>query len=432
MYQIEKSQMKPQIPSKYDIIPIHTSDVASFLRCRRYWNWASPARQNLRHKVTIYGVNTNLWFGSGIHYALEMYYNPALKRDPVEAFQTWFEYQWNGGVVDEDWLDRTYDIHPKDLGEQAPQERNSEGQYEDSGLSVHLYQIRGLRELLPDPKHEEFEAFRLLGIGMMEFYKEWAAKHDNFEVIAAESVFSVPLLKADGSILTALDTRKESPNYGKRLEVHARGKRDTIIYDGENNQFGLIDYKTATVINEDYFTKLENDPQVSNYMWASQLEARMYDLPYKVLSFCDYQAMWKKVAGDVLVLKDGISPSLSRTEQSCTAEAFSQYIADNGLLDWFENNPKAKAFYEYLVREGDDRYINRHRAYRSQAALRTTGEELAMIAEEMLSENLKIYKKPSGSFDCTRCAFRAPCLAVDDKSDWPEMIKQGYEMNRDR
>src|SRR3954452_15910762 len=104
---------KVEIPNKYDIIPIHTSDVASFLRCRRYWNWSSPTRSNLRHKVEIYGIDTNLWFGSGIHYALEMYYNPALRRDPVEAFQTWFEYQWNGGIVTEDWLDRTYDINPQ-------------------------------------------------------------------------------------------------------------------------------------------------------------------------------------------------------------------------------------------------------------------------------------------------------------------------------
>src|SRR5205814_1057248 len=110
--------------------------------------------------------------------------------------------------------------------------------------------------------------------------------------------------------------RNESPNFGKRLEVHARGKRDTIIYDFQNDQYGLIDYKTASKIDEDYFLKLENDAQVSNYMWASQMEAKMYDLPWKVLSFCDYQAMWKAYPHEVQVLKDGISPSLSKTEQS--------------------------------------------------------------------------------------------------------------------
>lgn len=409
---------KVEIPSKYDIIPIHTSDVASFLRCRRYWNWTSPTRSNLRHRVEIYGINTNLWFGSGIHYALEMHYNPTIKRDPVEAFQTWFEYQWNGGLVTEDWLDRTYDISPQ--------------KEFFSDLNNPLWKIRGLKELLPDPRHEEFDDFRKLGIGMMEYYNTWATKHDGFEVVAAEAVFSIPLLLSDGSLLTARDEREESPNYGKVLEVHARGKRDTIIYDPENDQYGLIDFKTASKIDEDYFLKTENDAQISNYMWATQMEARMYDLPYKIISFCDYQAMWKEVPGEVKVLQNGITPSISKTEQTCTAETFARYIHDNGLMQWYADNEKAKAFYNWLVSEDQIRFVHRHRAYRSQAALTITGQEIAMIAEEMLSPNLKVYKRPSGDRNCTRCVMRTPCLAMDDNSDWPEMIKSGYELNRGR
>lgn len=418
----ETAYSKVVIPDKYDIIPIHTSDVANFLRCRRYWNWSSPARSNLRHRVEIYGINTNLWFGSGIHYALEMYYNPALKRDPVEAFQTWYEYQWNGGLVTEDWIERTYDIAPEAWTIDTVSE----------GPEIPLWKIRGLKELLPDPSHEEFAQLRELGIGMMNFYKDWAPRNDKFEVVAAEAVYSVPLITSEGNILTAIDTRKESPHVGERLEVHQRGKRDTIIFDPEANQYGLIDYKTASIINEDYFKKLENDAQISNYMWGSQVEAKMFDLPYTIISFIDYQAMWKVYPHEILVLSDGVSPSLDKAKQSCTAEMFADYIKNSGMTEWYDDNPKAQAFYEMLVREGDTRFINRHRAYRSQAALRTTGQELAMIAEEMLSTSLKIYKRPSGDMSCTRCVFRPPCLAMDDGSDWPNMIANGYEENRGR
>ena len=90
-----------EIPGKHDIIPIHCSDVASFKRCRRYWAFSSPTRQNLRRRVDLYGISMPLWFGTGIHYALEMFYNPTLRRDPVESWETWFDYQWNGGVVTE-------------------------------------------------------------------------------------------------------------------------------------------------------------------------------------------------------------------------------------------------------------------------------------------------------------------------------------------
>lgn len=421
---------KVEIPSKWDVIPIHTSDVASFLTCRRKWNWGSPARQNLRHKVEIYGLDPNLWFGSGIHYALEMYYNPSLRRDPVEAFQTWFEYQWSGGTVTEEWLDRTYDIEPQLLA--GVEGVNTPDGMKFGTVEPTTWKIKGLKELLPDPNQEEFMELRELGIGMMNFYKEWAPKNDTFEVVAAEAVYSVPLIDADGVPLTSIDTRADSPNLHRRLEVHQRGKRDVIIYDAANNQYGLRDYKTASVIGDDYFKKLENDPQVSNYAWASQMEAKMWDLPWKVISFVDYQALWKKYPNEVLVLKDGVSPSISRTDQSCTAEMFSDYIVNAGMQQWYEDNDKAQAFYNHLVTEGDKRFINTHKAYRTQAALNITGQELAMVAEEMLAENLKIYKRATGDRSCTRCAFRVPCLAMDDGSDWPDMIENGYEVNRDR
>src|SRR6187431_1672011 len=173
----------PVIPSKWDIIPIHASDVSAYKRCRRYWNWSSPTRTNLRRRVDLHGVKIELWFGTGIHYALEMYYDPMLQRDPVEAFKTWYDYQWNGGIVTEDWLDRTYDIRPTRVTQTS-----------DEGTSYHAWKIKGLKHLLPNVEvvQEEFENHYELGVGMLNFYKEWAQKNDDFVVVAAESVFSIP------------------------------------------------------------------------------------------------------------------------------------------------------------------------------------------------------------------------------------------------
>jgi hypothetical protein len=103
----------PEIPSKFDVVPLHNSDRGSFLRCRRYWDWSSPARNNLPLRADIHGINPNLWFGTGIHWALEQYYQPGLRRDPVEAWTTWFDIQWRGGTVTEEWLDRVYDLNPR-------------------------------------------------------------------------------------------------------------------------------------------------------------------------------------------------------------------------------------------------------------------------------------------------------------------------------
>src|SRR5262245_39171121 len=244
------------IPNKYDVIPVHASDIASFMRCRRYWNWASPTRNNLRKTVEINGINVNFWFGNGIHYSLEHYYNPVLSRDPVETFKTWFAMQWHGGIIpfDDDMLEQVYDPNPKEteLG----------------------WEIRGLNDLLPIGDEEEFAAFLELGIGMMEFYKTYAKKNDEFEVVAVESKFSVPLE------FESVDIREESPNYGKSIEVHLRGKRDAVIYYPERKdpkwQYTILDHKTAGKIDEDYFLKLENDPQCTTYIVATTYEARTY------------------------------------------------------------------------------------------------------------------------------------------------------------
>src|SRR6478735_7678608 len=103
----------PERPSKWDIIPIHSSDRATFKFCRRQWKWSSPNQLNLVPRASVYGVNKNFWFGTGIHYALERYYNPGLREDPWIAWETWFELQWRGGVVAEDEVKQFADRDPQ-------------------------------------------------------------------------------------------------------------------------------------------------------------------------------------------------------------------------------------------------------------------------------------------------------------------------------
>lgn len=411
----------PPVPDKFDIIPIHASDVNSFLRCRRYWDWTSPTRNNLRKRVDINGVNLNLWFGSGIHYALEMYYNPFLSRDPVEAFETWFNYQWEGGLVTEEWLERTYDVKPV------------EKVFENDHIHhERAWFIRGLRDMHPDPDHDEFMELKDLGIGMMKFYREYAPKNDDFVIVSPEAKFSVPLMHPDtGKILTAVDVREQSPNYGKKLEVHARGQRDAILYRPAVNRYGIIDHKSAAKVDEDYFIKLDTDPQCSTYIWASQQEAIIHDLPYKEVDEVIYQALRKTYPRPPTQLKNG-TPSLNRTEEGTTAEMFAEFVRENGLVPWFEANEKAQGYYTWLLESGDENFIVRRSTYRTPTMVKNTGRNLAMVALEMLDPKLRIYPHFTGNYDCTRCAFRPPCIAEEDGSDVGFMLDNGYERNRGR
>lgn len=407
----------PDLPSKWDVIPIHGSDVASFKRCRRYWDWTSPSRNNLRRRVDIHGVNMPLWFGTGIHYALEMYYDPILRHDPVESWLTWYNYQWEGGVVGEEWLERTYDIHPRLL--------ISEEDYEER----ERWYIRGLKELLPNVElvQEDFEFHKQLGVGMMTFYKDYAERTDDFVVVAAESSYSIPLG------FEAIDQREDSPNFGQSLEVHARGKRDAIIYFPEYDKYGIIDHKTAAVINEQYFKKLEKDEQCSNYLWAAMQEAKLEGYPWsgKVISHIIYNAVRKNYPKEPSRLKNGLL-SLDRTKEGTSAELFQQTIlSDPDLEHWFRHNEKAQAYYTYLCEMGDSLFVQRTPVMRNQYEIEATGEHLRMVAKEMVSSP-PIYPNPTGEFRCLECAFRAPCIAADDGSDWKGMLTDGYEANRDR
>lgn len=231
------------IPSKWDIVPIHNSDRGSFKNCRRKWDWSSPARRNLTVRADIHGINIPMWFGTGIHYALEQYYSPLIKRDPVEAFKTWFDVQWHGGVVTEEWLPRVYDLNPQSTPDGS------------------MWTVRGLDDVLPDPDQYEFESLMELGVQMLTFYKRYAQVNDAFEVIVAEHDFSVPIWDYENEcILRAVDAREDSPNYGKILEVHARGRLDAITAK-PSGKLGIMDYKTAAKVGDDYFRKLENDEQ---------------------------------------------------------------------------------------------------------------------------------------------------------------------------
>lgn len=396
----------PDIPTKWDIIPIHTSDVASFLRCRRYWNWSSPAKNNLRTRADISGINPNLWFGTGIHYALEKYYHPLLKQDPVITWQTWFKVQWDGGEVTEEELEQTYDNNPHPL---------TNGNY----------QVRGLRDILPQYDEEEFLAYRELGTNMLDFYKMYAAENDDFVVIATESTYSVPLG------FSAVDMRENSPNYGKEIEVHARGKRDTICYRERTDSFFVSDYKTAAKVDEDYFAKLDTDPQVSNYIWASREEAVLFDLPWKGINECLYQALKKAFPSPPTMLKSGL-PSLNRTEENTTPQLFSEFVVSNNLELWFEETDKAKSYYNWLVERGDKAFIERRSTFRSKTYLNNVGKNLRMIAEEMLSPDLRMYPRFTNEHSCLKCGFRAPCLAVEDGADADFIIDNNYETNRGR
>jgi hypothetical protein len=428
--------LAPEIPGKYDIIPIHNSDRASFRRCRRYWDWSSPSRHNLTIRADVHGINIPMFFGTGCHYALEQYYNPFLRRDPVEAFKTWFDIQWRGGQVTEDWLDKVYDLKPKPVGFAQPPvtatgDSPTEEQIDTWLENSQLYQVRGLEDILPDPDHNEWDELFELGVGMMTYYKEYAAINDDFTVVVAEHQFSIPIWDYENKqILRAVDQREQSYNYGKSVEVHARGKQDAI-YVRPNDKFGILENKTATKWGEDELRKLESDEQCTHYLYAAEVEATYYDLPHRgePLEEVIYNVLRKAYPKPPTELSNGMF-SVDRQNESTTYDILMDWISKN--MPGVPLSEKQQGYVDYLRDVGDENFIVRKPVRRNRHQLRNAGMRLYLETLDMLAPDLRIYPNISNSFKCLNCAFRPPCMAKEDGSDWQELIKSNYTINKDR
>jgi len=131
------------------------------------------------------------------------------------------------------------------------------------------------------------------------------------------------------------------------------------------------------------------------------------------------------------MLKNG-TPSISRTDEAATAKMFNDYIEEHNLRVWYDANEKAQNYYNWLIDQGDRRFIERKTTFRSQNFMDSTGQHLREIAEEMLDPNLRLYPRYTNDNMCLKCAFRAPCLATEDGSDPQFILDNNYETNRGR
>jgi len=401
----------PKIPSKFDVIPIHASDRGTFKTCRRKWEWSSPMKMNLVPNVEQTGIDIRLWFGSGVHYALAQYYDPVIQRDPVETFKSWWQLQYHGGLVTQELAELSYDRRPKRQGV--------------------VFKVDGLKDMLPVSEDlEAYEDHLDLGIGMLEFYKEYAERKDNFAVICEERTFSVPIVDREGNVLMMVD-----PRDGVVKEVHLRGTQDAIIQDLSSGQYGIMEHKTAVSIDENYHRKLEKDEQCTTYMYAAECEARLHGLEYDRVSFVLYNALRKAYPKPPTSVRNGLF-SVNRQTESTTYEMLMAYIQQNGLEPivfgdseiGIEPDLKLKAYVDYVKEQGDEQFIVRTPVRRNRAEIESCGERAYMEALDML-DSPRIYPNPTGAYSCLNCIFRVPCIARDDGSSWEMILQDNFESN---
>jgi hypothetical protein len=335
-------------------IAIHTHDRITFKRCRRKWLLSSPLKASMRIKGD---QPLALWLGTGGHFALEDYHGYRRFPDMEEA------------------LGAYYDAFSEDE--------------------------------LPPGAGEELGNI----VGILEYYKTWLARRDEYETVWIDGVPQV-------EVHFQLELRELSESLGR--PVYYEGTFDRVVVDSDGGWW-LVDYKFVSSIDTD---KLETDLQVSSYLWAAE---QHYQRPFEGMLYIQLTKSPPEYP------KPLVRGGLSVDKRQRTTHA----LYRQALLEFYPDGKFPQQYIEFLnylaeqeTPEGD-RFIWWTKVRRNQASKMSTFQHILMEGYEMLNPHLSIY--PNSTRDCMwDCSFRSVCLAMDDGGDWEYLLKEQYEIVEER
>lgn len=368
---------------------IHTSEIRSFLGCRRRWNWA------YRQRIVPDTPARPLQFGIAFHNGMEVFYEPTTwsKTSPEEKTKLAIEAF---------------------ISSCEEQRRN-------------FLRVTGQTSLLEADGDDYTERIDL-GIGMLEWYGlQIHPKHDiwfkpvmvevPFQVIIKNPATGEPLrcyapavhpsaeestnVFHNNSIGEVLRTCGQVHEYG--AVVTFDGRIDAIMQDLVNGGYLLWDHKSAAQIRKDD-RLLHLDPQVNGYTWAAAVEL---DLDIRGFLYVEYRKDYPKPPEPLSRAYKG--RHFSTNKQAPTdLENFTRTVQKFDPDGW-----AAGRYYEYvewLKSPEAPVFHKRFPILKTRKNLKSVAENIYNIAKDMINTNLSIYPN-AGTFSCSGCAYYTPCLA---------------------
>jgi hypothetical protein len=264
---------------------------------------------------------------------------------------------------------------------------------------------RGLSKLAPH-EQEDWEALRDQGLGLLEAYFSWAPTVDEFapSQVRAEIDVRVPDPERAGCDLVSPDGRP----------VHYRDRADLLVID-ENHGYWLVEHRVLPGPWPD-LDVLARTERCLGWCWAWEA-----DRPGMRVEGTIFNEI--RIGAILPTTPRGLPAQRGTVGQ--TDEAY-QRPWDNPARD-----DRAEPSYDTRVQLGE--HFRRVQKARRPAELASFGGRLARQAQEMIAEDTAAYPSPTPA-NCDRCAFRAPCLAMDAGGDVPSLLATGYrqraEMDR--
>lgn len=354
-------------PGKDNVARIRTSDRIAFKRCRRKWGWNSHLRGNLGPKES----QAPLWFGTGMHFALEDFHGYNVYGSPTEAFKAYCQ--------------ATHSLRTK---------INIPAMYNE------------LREL---------------GIGMMDYYSMWLSERDIYKTFWFNGI---PQVEVRAHVEIPFDIKAKYPTSPYDKAVYSV-TIDRVVEDPEDGGLWLVDYKSAKAIQTLHYA---TDPQIGAYYWAA---GYIYDRPIKGFIYQQHRKDSPQIPRVTSMGRLSVDKRQLVTHRSYRAVLVNIYGPD--FNKWpgenlsFLNNLAAEETPDM------DRFIRRDKIYRNEFSFESEGAKILLEVEDMLNPDLPLYPNPTR--DCIyMCNFLHACLSVDDGSDWEyelEMAHGPREMETD-
>lgn len=350
---------------------IHVSDVKSFLRCRRQWDWSSSLRGNLEP------IKTPIYFlqGRGIHWALATYYETG--EHPTRVYQ-----RFAVATLQE----------------------------EEQRMGYLYHSIKAEREALMN-----------IGVGMLDNYWDWIHSterpDDVWETIATEIDFSVPVLNPHG---------RESSR------IVFEGTMDGLMRHRETGSLWIREYKS--IGREPKVSSLQIDLQNTLYAYALQtllgepIAGIMYrflrkDVPdsptrLKKGEFSKAKSQMTTYGRYMATLRDEAKQLIEAQDPSkLNDRAIDRVLA--ALVGQYTD------FLQYLKEVGYSHYFIDIPIRKTPAELLNAARELWVIGLEMTHAGIDVYSSPDG-WKCDFCSFRDPCLAMNSDADYEQQLQHNF------
>jgi len=295
---------------------------------------------------------------------------------------------------------------------------------------------------LGDDEERDYDEQVKLGRGMIHWYVMNHLPVAEFVPIYVEVKFQVPILHPDGTplmckcdkcwakVCASRDiTMPEDPERRHYLRYEAdwiglpvvyEGRIDVIVRDNRGD-FWIVDWKTTIrLMGEDADVILELDDQVAGYVWALR---KALGLNIRGFRYIELKKGFPQPATELKVVRLGRSFSISQN-QDTDAATFRATVMQRDRAAYDEG--LYNEYISWLETEGP-KFIQDHRVYKRPIQLESFERHLYEQACEMLNPNLALYPSP-GRFSCGFCAYREPCMDMDQGGDYQYALDTLYEV----